>query len=361
MLDTIVVDDEIHALERLKELVAEVNSLNLIADYKKASNCLEDIKEVEVDVLLLDIEMPGYTGLELARKLFEIDESIDIIFVTAYDSYAVEAFELNVLDYLLKPITEERFQQTIDRLLDEEEKAIETRDLALKVLTLGEFELLYKEEELDIDWPTAKTKELFLYLLYHRGDFVSRDKIITALWNERDPQKAADILYTTVYSLRKIFKRVGVEDIVKSKRGFYGIDLEKIEWDIFEFERIADEIKYDVDDKIDRVDKVLELYRGEFLEQENYGWVYDMQVDMKRMLKKVLFKAANYYGERRDYEEEQRILHRIIEETFLSERAYKRLIELYKKMGNKAAAKELYEELREKLQDEFGVEPGIEL
>ena len=363
MLDTIVVDDEFHALERLRELVLAVEDLNLVEGYNKASRCLNDIKEEQIDsdVLFLDIEMPGSSGLELARKLFDIDESIDVIFVTAYDSYAVEAFELNALDYLLKPITEERFQKSIERLLSEnKEGASINRETGLKVSSLGQFELLHNGRSLEIEWPTTKTKELFLYLLYHRGDFVARDKIITALWNKKPPEKAVDILYTTVYSLRKIFKRIGIEDIIKSKRGFYGINLEEITWDMLQFKGLVEEIRLEVEENIEKIDRILELYQGEFLIEESYNWLHEPQAELEKEFKNTLFKVADYYQEQGNYEAEEKLLHRIVDEAFLSERAYKRLINLYKKKGQETAARRKYEEFKRKFQAEFGIEPQIE-
>ena len=119
MLKTVVVDDELPSLERIKGFINKARELELVADYRDAATCLQEIKEnkVDPDVIFLDIEILGHQGLELAERILRINQQVDIVFVTAYDSYAVEAFELNALDYLLKPVNEERFQKTIFRLL----------------------------------------------------------------------------------------------------------------------------------------------------------------------------------------------------------------------------------------------------
>jgi DNA-binding LytR/AlgR family response regulator len=103
----------------LKQLVSQVPVLELVAECNDASEALESLNSTQVDLLLLDIEMPGMTGLDLIRKLG--NNKPLIIFTTAKKDYAVEAFELNVVDYLVKPIALSRFKQAI-------EKAQETLD-----------------------------------------------------------------------------------------------------------------------------------------------------------------------------------------------------------------------------------------
>lgn len=115
----IIVDDNKLARMALKQLVAQVPSLELIAECNDASEALSSLDSSEVDLLLLDIEMPGMTGLDLIKKMGSNKPLI--IFTTAKKDYAVEAFELNVVDYLVKPIALPRFKQAV-------EKAQETLD-----------------------------------------------------------------------------------------------------------------------------------------------------------------------------------------------------------------------------------------
>ncbi len=97
----------------LKQLVTQVPSLELIAECSDAGEALDSLDARQVDLLLLDIEMPDMSGLDLTRKLGQ--QRPLIIFTTAKKDYAVEAFELNVVDYLVKPITLPRLKQAIDK------------------------------------------------------------------------------------------------------------------------------------------------------------------------------------------------------------------------------------------------------
>lgn len=109
----LIVDDNTMARMALKQLVGQVPSLDLIAECSDATEAIEKLNGTSVDLLLLDIEMPDMSGLDLIRQL-GINKPL-IIFTTAKKDYAVEAFELNVVDYLVKPITLPRFKQAIEK------------------------------------------------------------------------------------------------------------------------------------------------------------------------------------------------------------------------------------------------------
>ncbi len=115
----------------LSQLVNQVPTLEAVAECSDASEALEALNNTPVDLLLLDIEMPGMTGLELIRNLG--NKRPLIIFTTAKTDYAVEAFELNVVDYLLKPISFPRFKQAIDKAAE----AIESNKQEVKVEEQG--------------------------------------------------------------------------------------------------------------------------------------------------------------------------------------------------------------------------------
>jgi DNA-binding LytR/AlgR family response regulator len=109
----IIVDDNKIARMALKQLVSQVPSLELVAECNDAMEALNSFNNKQVDLLLLDIEMPDMSGLDLIKKLG--NKKPLIIFTTAKKDYAVEAFELNVVDYLVKPISLPRFTQAIEK------------------------------------------------------------------------------------------------------------------------------------------------------------------------------------------------------------------------------------------------------
>ncbi len=116
MLKTIIVDDEPLALEVLEAHIAKIPELKLIAQCNNALEAHQILQEQDIDLMLLDIQMPQLTGTEFLKGL---QNPPMIIFTTAYSNYAVESFELNALDYLLKPISFERFFKAINKALEQ--------------------------------------------------------------------------------------------------------------------------------------------------------------------------------------------------------------------------------------------------
>ncbi len=111
MLRVFIVDDEQPARERLKELLGDIAAelpTSVVGEARHGVEAVEQVPPSGAEVVLLDIQMPGMSGLEVARHLARLDPPPRIVFVTAHERHAVEAFELNALDYLLKPVRAER-------------------------------------------------------------------------------------------------------------------------------------------------------------------------------------------------------------------------------------------------------------
>ncbi len=113
MLDIVIVDDEMLARERLKRLSSELDC-DVIAEAENAQEALALIQQHDPSVVLLDIEMPGETGLQVAEKIADMEYPPAVIFTTAYDQYALDAFNTFAAGYLLKPINKEKLKQALD-------------------------------------------------------------------------------------------------------------------------------------------------------------------------------------------------------------------------------------------------------
>ncbi len=114
MIRAIVIDDERLARQELKNLLQSFDNIQIVAESGKPEEALDLIEKENPDLIFLDIQMPGMTGFEMLDELE--GTAPEVIFVTAYDEYALKAFEVNALDYLMKPVEESRLQEAIEKI-----------------------------------------------------------------------------------------------------------------------------------------------------------------------------------------------------------------------------------------------------
>src|SRR6266849_5099354 len=117
MMRTFIVDDEAPARAKLRRWLAKQPDVEITGEFADGLGAAQGIIKASPDVVFLDVQMPGLSGLEVAAQL-EPDDAPLLVFVTAYDAHALAAFDLNAVDYLLKPYDEERFRRALDRVRD---------------------------------------------------------------------------------------------------------------------------------------------------------------------------------------------------------------------------------------------------
>ncbi|MGO1369552.1 MAG: LytR/AlgR family response regulator transcription factor [Senegalia sp. (in: firmicutes)] len=116
-IKALIVDDELPAREEIIYLLSKYKDIEIIGEENNGLSAMEAVEKLEPDMIFLDINMPKISGIEVANKIINKEDNIPlIVFITAYDEYAIKAFELDAIDYLLKPISEQRLDKTIDKL-----------------------------------------------------------------------------------------------------------------------------------------------------------------------------------------------------------------------------------------------------
>jgi len=115
-MKTIVVDDEELARDELRFLLEQLGGIDIVAQAGNGVDALRVIEEYQPDLVMLDVQMPGLTGFEVARRVMQAGIESQLVFVTAYDQYAIDAFEVNAVDYLLKPVEPERLATAVERV-----------------------------------------------------------------------------------------------------------------------------------------------------------------------------------------------------------------------------------------------------
>ncbi len=118
MIRTLLIDDERLAREELKKLLKDFHEIEIIDEAKNPEEALDKVKTLKPDLLFLDIQMPGMSGFDMLKQLDEIPQ---VVFVTAFDEYALKAFEMDDLDYILKPVDPKRLEETVKKVIQNQE------------------------------------------------------------------------------------------------------------------------------------------------------------------------------------------------------------------------------------------------
>ena len=175
-MKVIIVDDEPKAIDLLENYVNRFTDLELIGCFRNGLKALEFLNKNKVDLVFLDINMPHLSGMSLSKLTAP---EVKIIFTTAHAQYAVESYEVNAIDYLLKPISFERFTKAVNKLILNDETPNLGINITAKHIYLKSGSRMYKVQLDEIDY-LEKDKN---YMLYHLGDrkIMTRQTIQEAL------------------------------------------------------------------------------------------------------------------------------------------------------------------------------------
>ena len=281
MIRIAAVDDEMHVLERFERMAMESKELELCGLFETGEQLLSYLKDNPLDAVFLDIEMPDINGLQLSQEILSLNENIEIIFVTAYNQFAVEAFELHAIDYIMKPLTEERLEKTIKRLLKIRKTVVQPSKPFIQCF--GDFEVFINGEA--FTWKNSKAKEILAFLVHKQGVPVNWEKIVDAVWPEYDSKKAQTNFHATTYLLRKRLAQLGISHILENGRGNYRIVINEVDCDIYQLEELikGNYIKRKEDfDLLNKLDK-----RG-YMEATGYTWAYPRAAELSKICKDVI-------------------------------------------------------------------------
>jgi two-component system, LytTR family, response regulator len=280
-MNIIIVDDEIDTLNEIEFYVKRYAHFSNIVTCTNPLKALEEAEKFQFDASLLDIEMPGMNGLELAEQLLNISPNMKVAFITAYNSYATEAFDVNAIDYVLKPIREERLMRALDRLVDNKKDKIAQKEdrPKLYIHTFGKFIIKIGEDVLK--WNRKKSSELFAYLLENREMPIHKEKLCYLLWPDLEPRKALVNLQSTIYSIRKTLREYESHEIsIKYVGDNYILYIKEVYIDTSEFEDILRQALQSGDKSLLR--KSLSIYKDHYLEEEGWLWTEPKKQELRK-------------------------------------------------------------------------------
>lgn len=249
-MEIIAVDDERLALEYLVRVLCEAQPDSHVYSFTDPQDALNFIRNTQIDVAFLDVEMFGINGIAFAKQFKDIQPQINIIFVTGYSEYAVDAFQMHASGYLLKPISVESVQNELNNL-----RVVPEQKQGLVAQTFGNFEVFYNN--MPVKFNRAKSKELLAYLIDRKGAGCTTAELCAVLWENKDYNLSLQKQFQTVVSdLKKTLQKIGARDVLLKRRNFICVDTEKIDCDYYRF------LKGDV--------AAINSYMGEYM--TNYSW-----------------------------------------------------------------------------------------
>lgn len=361
-MKVILVDDEALALEVLERMLVKIGGIHICGKYTDAEQALVRLEDNDIDVVFLDLEMGGIHGLQFAEELLSRNISTEIVFVTAYSQYAIDAFEFDAVDYLLKPVSLDRLSKTIKRLKERMDlkKPGESQDDTgtgnLLIRSFGTLLVYAREGEalVPIKWRTKKVKELFCYLWQNNERPINKYVIMEELWPEIETDRGGALLHTTVYQLRKVLKELGYENGIQFRNDQYRLEI-PVKSDLEELQGLLESEEPDAM----KISRLLELYEGDYLEQEEYSWsIYRQQT-----IRNAYLKCLKQYTEKNMNQRSRSILlesclQKMIQMDQYNEEYIYLLLTYYAEEGNVKGVVKIYEEYYKNMREELGINPS---
>ncbi|WP_136608651.1 response regulator [Paenibacillus dokdonensis] len=359
----ILVDDEHLALRKMERLLQTRDGfdaeVDILGSFQSPASALEAAGELAPDLAFLDIEMPEMSGFVLAERLLELDPSMQIVFVTAYQDFAIKAFEINALDYLLKPVHASRLAVTMNRVSGSAAGA-PVRSVTLCCLRSLHFIDEHREVH-SFPWKTLKAPELFAYLLYYRDKTVSKQALMDLLWPEYEIKKATTQLHTAIYQIRRMIKTYELDIKIKYQDEGYRLEWGTVALDADTWESSLRDAPPVTPETLEQHLSIMEMYTGDFLEEHRYAWVEPEQERMRLLWLDHAKNVAACHVGLGQYGEATGLYQRMMEKLPYVEDGYAGMMKVYAILRHPGEVRRLFRLLEDVLLQEYGMTPGKEL
>lgn len=354
MKRVIIVDDEPAAIGKLEKMLKETGAVEICGTFVDPAAALDYIRDNQADIAFLDIEMPRISGIELADRMIDLQSRINIVFVTAYSEYAVEAFRCHAMDYLLKPVEKERLAITISRFADSPDVPDITPH-TVSVRCFGSFTVSI--DGTTLKFRTSKAEELFAYLIDNNGHSVHRNHIMDAFWEDYDGDRALILFNTTLHYLKKAFMQYGVKLNILHRRGSYSLDMSGITCDAVSFLEKISSLKTISEDNAADFEAAIRMYTGNYFDQNDYDWAYQKRLDVRQHYVRLVITLARFYIENGHDKKALDTLVGGIKYAPVDKNINLLLLKLLKKKKDDVSMQSYFQLYKDKLETEFGLEP----
>lgn len=249
---TLAVDDVLLTAQQIRDMMVSIDPEGTHCAGSNPAEMMRIVEEHRPDIVWLDIEMADMDGLEMAAKIKQHSPDTNIVFITGFPQYAVDAFGMHVSGFVLKPATEKKLIAEIENL---RRPVIQREDNLIRVQCFGNFEVFGRDGI--VKFTRALSKEAFAYLIDRRGAGCTVGEICSVLWEDRQADKKLKSQCRVIMAaLKQDLARAGFSDVIVKNWNTWGIDPAKVSCDYYDF------LKKD--------SMAINSFRGEYMSQ--YSW-----------------------------------------------------------------------------------------
>lgn len=363
-MKVLIVDDEPAMLLAMKRLLSNIEDVELVGSFQNAAEVLTFVRDSDVDLAFLDIQIAADDGLELARSLRSVRSDLDIVFTTSHTDFAIEAYGVYPLDYMVKPISRRRLTDTITRAANR--RGVSSSDTATNLILnrlvirgIGCFEASSKQAGA-VKWMSKKSMELFAYLLVHRGRSVAKMRIVEDIFPGMPLKNAEAYLNTIVYQLRKVLSLHGFKEMVISAQEQYRVDLDQTDVDFVQFEQMAEELSEINEANETKAIELEKQFVGELFEGKIYVWAIVEHERLVTVYQAFAKRLANWLLVQKRFREAEQIARRIVAHNEYEEESSLLLLNILGAMGDRQSLHNYYKHYTQLLLQELGLQPSLD-
>ncbi|MBV7274507.1 response regulator [Clostridium sp. PL3] len=366
MLKAMVIEDEALTNEHTCRLLRNEN-IEAVG-YTNSYEAFDNINIYKPDVLFLDIEMPEMDGLSLAENAYAAGYAGEIVFITAYDQYALDAFRVSALDYLLKPIMLEELNRSIERVKKRRTANLYNKssnpNKKIRISLFGDILLYIGESNTSIRWMTSKSAEIFAFMLLQKGDTkISKWQLMDEIWSDKDQHKADINLRSTISRLNKTLRENDIDISITCIGNGYKLCINElnVEVDAFKLEDIVFDNTQISDKNFECYDSIISSYTP-ILEEFNSEWCYEAREIYHRYFINGAKKLLKYYESiAAEPLKMLKIIEIIIKYEPYDEDIRKFALKLHYAIGGKKSVKKYYLEYSDFIKNELQIDPSYSI
>ena len=228
----LAIDDEENALEELVYEIREVTPETEILSFTSSMEALEYAERNVCNIAFVDISMPQIDGISLAKRMKINNPNLNIVFVTGYDHYGVDACNLHASGYILKPVTKEAVLNEMNHL----RYPVHNMQTGIRAVTFGEFEMLISGEQ--VKFGRSKSKEMLAYLIDQHGRSISKKEIALILFEDQEYTRSIqDYMKKIIAELRATLASYEAEEMLRKGYNSYAVNPGSFTCDLYEYEK----------------------------------------------------------------------------------------------------------------------------